>query len=80
MNTVVAVAAGVGPLFAATAGSGTLFAAAGAFALSSGVLPIYYGGFLYDSVDLSLVVPPSIAVSSLTLAVSSLLLIIVNLA
>ena len=63
--------AGVGTLFAAAAGVGMLFAAADAFALSSGVLAIFCGGFLYNSVDLSLVVLPGIAVSSLTLAVSS---------
>ena len=70
MNTVIAVAAGVGPLFAAAAGVGTLFAAAGAFALSSGVLAIFYGGFLHKSVGLSLVVLPGITVSSLALMVS----------
>ena len=71
MNTVVAVAAGVGTLFAAAAGVGTLFAAVGAFALSSGVLAIFCGGFLYNSVILSRVVLPGIAVSLLTLAVFS---------
>ena len=65
------IAHGVGPLFAAAAGGGNLFAAAGAFALSSGLLAIFYGGFLYNSVDLSLVVLPGIAVSLHTLAVSS---------
>ena len=42
---------------------GTLFAAAGAFALSSGVLAILCGGFLYNSVILSRVALPGIAVS-----------------
>ena len=54
MNTVDAVAAGIGTLFADAAGGGMLFAAAGAFALSSGVLAISYGSFLYNSVDFHL--------------------------
>ena len=85
MNTVGAVPAGVDTPFAVAAGVGTLFAAAGAFALSSSVLAILCGGFLYNSVILSRVVllgivVPSLALAVFAFAVSSLLLIIVDLA
>ena len=53
MNTVNAVATGVGTLFADAAGGGTVFAAVGTFALSSGVLAIFYGR-LFNSVDFHL--------------------------